>query len=105
MLISDIKPGEKFRYIDSYFNPPRIYYMRKMKRKPRYNEIIGRECIPLQCYGFKQGSIDRFRSDKPSHWCVDGRYLGEEGWEPKAPPLKKKRKYKPRKSTYQGEGI
>lgn len=86
-LIANIKAGELFHIIDSYFDPPRIYYMRKMKRKPKLSPITKGLIYPLQCYGFTQNRHNTFHLKKPAHWNVDGRYKGivknKNNWKPK----------------------
>lgn len=80
--IEKIKPGELFKHINNGFNPPRIYFMRRMKRKlsDKYIHITKIKCVPVQCYGFIQGHVNSFSKKSPAHWCVDGRIKGIIGW-------------------------
>lgn len=104
--IQELIPGALFRHIDTGYNPPRINYMRKLKRNPsdKYIHILNRKCIPIAMYGFTQGRTDRFNKKSPAHWCVDGRYKVTEGWEPPSTNIIK-RKYKLKPSIYQGSMI
>lgn len=89
--IDNIKPGEIFRHYDTYFNPPRVYFMRRMKRglSSKYMHIIKRKCVLIQNYGFIQGHVNHFSKKKPAHWCIDGRYKAIIGWELEAQKKKK----------------
>ncbi len=72
--INQIELGGYFQFIDTKFKPERVYYMRKMKRQPKYSVVLKRDCIPIQAYGFIQGEKNTFHKEKPAHFCVDGRY-------------------------------
>ncbi len=103
--INQIELGGYFCMINTQFNPERVYYMRRMKRKPKYSPVLKRDCIPIQCYGFVQGQKDSFNKLKPAHFCMDGRYKAVpklEGWKEKP---KKIRIYKIKEHIYKGIDI